>query len=109
MRRIWHCLWCNKSAAVVSIRNDGDFSSTRHCFKRNNCRVRVCIIFNPTAKGDKAKHFSRHLDEIGAECALKKTSNPGDARKLAAAAVREGFRSEERRVGKECRSRWSPY
>ena len=22
---------------------------------------------------------------------------------------REGFRSEERRVGKECRSRWSPY
>ena len=23
--------------------------------------------------------------------------------------VGEGFRSEERRVGKECRSRWSPY
>ena len=23
--------------------------------------------------------------------------------------VREGERSEERRVGKECRSRWSPY
>ena len=22
---------------------------------------------------------------------------------------RRGFRSEERRVGKECRSRWSPY
>ena len=22
---------------------------------------------------------------------------------------KEGFRSEERRVGKECRSRWSPY
>ena len=22
---------------------------------------------------------------------------------------RESFRSEERRVGKECRSRWSPY
>ena len=21
----------------------------------------------------------------------------------------DGFRSEERRVGKECRSRWSPY
>src|SRR3712207_9035452 len=30
--------------------------------------------------------------------------HPGD-RRLAAAAVR----SEERRVGKECRSRWSPY
>ena len=24
-------------------------------------------------------------------------------------AARFGFRSEERRVGKECRSRWSPY
>src|ERR1041385_2922611 len=24
-------------------------------------------------------------------------------------AVRTGYRSEERRVGKECRSRWSPY
>jgi len=24
-------------------------------------------------------------------------------------AVEEGLRSEERRVGKECRSRWSPY
>ena len=23
--------------------------------------------------------------------------------------VQEGVRSEERRVGKECRSRWSPY
>src|SRR3712207_7125424 len=25
------------------------------------------------------------------------------------AAVKRAFRSEERRVGKECRSRWSPY
>src|SRR2546430_17147232 len=25
------------------------------------------------------------------------------------AALRHGYRSEERRVGKECRSRWSPY
>ena len=25
------------------------------------------------------------------------------------ASLREGYRSEERRVGKECRSRWSPY
>ena len=24
-------------------------------------------------------------------------------------AVHEAYRSEERRVGKECRSRWSPY
>ena len=53
--------------------------------------MRACIIFNPTAKGDKAKHFLRHLDEIGAEAVLKKTTAPGHARELAAAAVREGF------------------
>ena len=29
--------------------------------------------------------------------------------KARALAVFEGLRSEERRVGKECRSRWSPY
>ena len=28
---------------------------------------------------------------------------------LCAAVVAIGIRSEERRVGKECRSRWSPY
>ena len=27
----------------------------------------------------------------------------------ALAAIKMGYRSEERRVGKECRSRWSPY
>ena len=53
--------------------------------------MRTCIIFNPTAKGNKARHFLRQLDEIGAGFGLKKTSGPGDARKLAAEAVREGF------------------
>jgi YegS/Rv2252/BmrU family lipid kinase len=53
--------------------------------------VRACVIFNPTAKGDKAKHFRRHLDVIGAECALKQTTAAGGARPLAAEAIREGF------------------
>ncbi|MGN6555509.1 MAG: diacylglycerol/lipid kinase family protein [Verrucomicrobiota bacterium] len=53
--------------------------------------MRTCVIFNPTAKGDKARHFRRHLSEIGADAALKQTSGVGDARKLAAAAVAEGF------------------
>jgi diacylglycerol kinase (ATP) len=71
-------------------RNGRDFSSTP-AVQRQKYAVRACIIFNPTAKGDKAKHFLRHLGEIGAECVLKKTSGPGDARKLAADAVCEGF------------------
>ncbi len=53
--------------------------------------MRTCLIFNPAAKGDKARHFRRHLDEIGAQTTLKLTTVPGDARRLAAEAVGEGF------------------
>jgi diacylglycerol kinase (ATP) len=53
--------------------------------------MRKCVIFNPTARGDKAKRFRRHLDAIASECALKMTTAPGDARKLAKEAVAEGF------------------
>jgi YegS/Rv2252/BmrU family lipid kinase len=53
--------------------------------------VRACVIFNPTARGEKAKRFRRHLDLIAAECALKQTVAAGGARSLALQAVREGF------------------
>jgi diacylglycerol kinase (ATP) len=53
--------------------------------------VRTCVIFNPTARGDKARRFRRHLDAIGRESALKSTAAAGDARRLAAEAIREGF------------------
>jgi diacylglycerol kinase (ATP) len=56
-----------------------------------NVIVRTCVIFNPTAKGDKAKLFRQHLDKFGAECTLKQTSHVGAARSLAAESVREGF------------------
>ncbi len=53
--------------------------------------MRACVIFNPSAKGDKAKRFRRHLAEIGRESTLKLTTGPEDARRLAAEAVAEGF------------------
>ncbi len=53
--------------------------------------MRICVIFNPKARGEKAKQFRKHLDEIGAECALKQTKAAGGARPLAAEAIREGF------------------
>ena len=56
-----------------------------------SCAVRTCVIFNPTAKGNKARHFRHHLDEFAAECALKQTASAGDARKLATQAIEEGF------------------
>jgi diacylglycerol kinase (ATP) len=53
--------------------------------------MRRCVIFNPTARGEGAKRFRRHLDAFGGECALKPTTAPGGGRALAAEAVREGF------------------
>ena len=53
--------------------------------------VRTCVIFNPTAKGEKARRFRTHLDAIGSESTLKLTTAAGDARRLAAEAVGEGF------------------
>jgi diacylglycerol kinase (ATP) len=53
--------------------------------------VRTCVIFNPTAKGDKARRFHKHLGEIGSRCTLLQTSAVGDARRLAKEAVSDGF------------------
>jgi YegS/Rv2252/BmrU family lipid kinase len=53
--------------------------------------MRTCVIFNPVAKGEKAKRLRRHLDEIGSQCALKLTWAAGTASLLAAEAVRDGF------------------
>ena len=53
--------------------------------------MRTCVIFNPVARGDKARHFRAWLDSIAAECALKPTAGPGDARRLGTAAVAENF------------------
>jgi diacylglycerol kinase (ATP) len=54
-------------------------------------RMRTCVIFNPTARGDKARRFRRQLEAIGAECELKPTQAGGDGCRLAAEAVQEGF------------------
>jgi diacylglycerol kinase (ATP) len=56
-------------------------------------RVRFCVIFNPAARGNKARRFRQHLDSLGAQCSLRATAAPGDARRLAARAVSEGFDS----------------
>jgi diacylglycerol kinase (ATP) len=49
------------------------------------------VIFNPAARGEKARRFRRQLDVIGTQCALKATTAPGAARELAAEAVADGF------------------
>jgi len=49
------------------------------------------VIFNPAARGEKARRFRCHLDRIGADCVLKPTESAGMGRALAAEAVRDGF------------------
>ena len=53
--------------------------------------MRICVIFNPAARGDKARHFRDWLAGVASECALKPTQRAGDARRLAAEAVAENF------------------
>lgn len=67
------------------------FGWTRRALAGKDRAVRACIIFNPAAKGDKAARFQALLGKLGGDCAVRPTSGPGDARRLAAAAVQEGF------------------
>jgi len=50
-----------------------------------------CVIFNPSARGAKARAIRSHLDILSGQAVLYATAGPGDARALAARAVREGF------------------
>jgi diacylglycerol kinase (ATP) len=53
--------------------------------------MRICVIFNPAARGEKAKRFRDHLASLSKTCTLKPTYAPGTGHQLAAEAVREGF------------------
>lgn len=55
--------------------------------------MRACVIFNPTAKGDKARNFRKQLGEFASDAELRPTTHAGAARELAKAAVEEGFES----------------
>lgn len=53
--------------------------------------MRVCVIFNPAARGQKAQKLAGLLQTLSANCVCKPTTAAGDARVLAAQAVRDGF------------------
>ena len=53
--------------------------------------MRTCVIFNPAARGNKARNFRRHLHDMAVGTAFKATASAGDARRLAAEAVHEGY------------------
>jgi diacylglycerol kinase (ATP) len=53
--------------------------------------MRICVIFNPAARGNKARRFRHFLNELSQQCALKATTGPGDARRFAHAAAATGY------------------
>jgi diacylglycerol kinase (ATP) len=52
---------------------------------------RICIIFNPAAKGNKARRFRQQLGALTGDWVIKATTAPGGGRALAREAVEEGF------------------
>src|SRR3712207_9251645 len=63
----------------------------------------VIWFFNTTANVFVRLFGATPTDEVAA------SFDEGEIRSMITQSRREGLRSEERRVGKECRSRWSPY
>ena len=53
--------------------------------------MKTCVIFNPAARGDKARHFRDQLADLSGRVTLKPTYAAGAGRPLATQAVREGF------------------
>lgn len=54
-------------------------------------RVKICIIFNPAARGDKARRFRARLLELSSQARLEPTKAAGHGQALAAEAVAAGF------------------
>ena len=67
--------------------------------------LRLRAVFLPgRVERDLEDELSAHL-----EMQALKNRQSGMSQEEAERAARRQFGSEERRVGKECRSRWSPY
>jgi len=66
-------------------------TTARRCLLISDPMPPPCVIFNPAARGEKARHFREHLAALSTATALKPTYAAGAGRKLAAEAVQEGF------------------
>ena len=80
-------------------------------YSQTGCTVNNVILKTPVVKYEKGREASLSMN-IPMTSAIMQAVSGED---LAIALAKEGgisfivLRSEERRVGKECRSRWSPY
>ena len=85
----------------------------------NHILVIAVVIFSVGCKSSSKMYNQGKYNQAVSESVRKLRSSPNDAESrdilvqsypmAVSSAIREINRSEERRVGKECRSRWSPY
>ena len=69
----------------------------------------ICKKIIPCLDLNNAVEMAKYYNDAGAdEIAYFDSKATKDGREPNVAIIRQ-IRSEERRVGKECRSRWSPY
>src|SRR6516165_11700699 len=68
------------------------------------------VAVNQLPGQDPAESLGR-IDQAGGQGfpVVADMRDPGQVTAMVRAVAERGGRSEERRVGKECRSRWSPY
>src|SRR5260370_3330595 len=78
--------------------------SLRDALKQVKEKIHECPICYSFTEEDGACHFC--TDPMRSNDVLCIVEDPADIERVESSGV---FRSEERRVGKECRSRWSPY
>jgi diacylglycerol kinase family enzyme len=55
--------------------------------------VQVCVIFNPSARGEKAEALYTRVQGLFPNCLCRRTTEAGHARELAAQAVRGGIQT----------------
>ena len=56
-------------------------------------RFHISVVYNPAARGERARFFKERLRQLGSDIRLRPTRGPGDARHQAAEALREGSKT----------------
>src|SRR3989344_9122027 len=112
--RLWRLSTPDNPKRLLSL--TGQKSLLQYSYERAKTTSNFIYVLTDASH---AKHVKKQLPELGEKSFIIEPDRRGTASCITAALVKIGsghnedepiaFRSEERRVGKECRSRWSPY
>ena len=106
-----HCTrLCHASSVVALLETIGSGAVTAPFYEVEHSEVIIVIGANPTENHPVAATFFKNAVKKGSRLIVMDPRGLA-LRKQATHMLqfKSGSRSEERRVGKECRSRWSPY